>query len=155
VAVRRRDEDYEDDFDDRDDAPRPRRKAPARSANLAVILGLVAVLALVAASVAFAVHRIILYRSGPTQDPSLAQGPEPNQGKGPAPSGKGLVLAPGLAMPARRQAGRPSRPSPPSPPELEIGKVAPDIEGEDIDGVKFKLSDYRGKVVVLDFWGHW
>ena len=38
---------------------------------------------------------------------------------------------------------------------LAIGKVAPDIVGEDIDGKKFKLSDYRGKVVVLDFWGHW
>ena len=36
-----------------------------------------------------------------------------------------------------------------------IGKVAPEIEGEDIDGKKFKLSDYRGKVVVLDFWGNW
>jgi hypothetical protein len=38
---------------------------------------------------------------------------------------------------------------------LAIGKVAPQIEGEDIDGKSFKLSDYRGKVVVLDFWGHW
>ncbi len=38
---------------------------------------------------------------------------------------------------------------------LSIGKVAPEIEAEDIDGVKFKLSDYRGKVVVLDFWGDW
>jgi hypothetical protein len=38
---------------------------------------------------------------------------------------------------------------------LQIGKVVPDIEGEDIDGKKFKLSDYRGKVVLLDFWGHW
>ncbi len=38
---------------------------------------------------------------------------------------------------------------------LAIGKVAPDIEGEDIDGQKFKLSDYRGKVVLLDFWGNW
>ena len=27
--------------------------------------------------------------------------------------------------------------------------------GEDIDGVPFKLSEYRGKVVVLDFWGDW
>jgi cytochrome oxidase Cu insertion factor (SCO1/SenC/PrrC family) len=40
-------------------------------------------------------------------------------------------------------------------PLLRIGKVAPDIEGEDIDGKPFKLSDYRGKVVLLDFWGHW
>lgn len=38
---------------------------------------------------------------------------------------------------------------------LQVGKVAPEIEGEDIDGKAFKLTDYRGKVVVLDFWGHW
>jgi len=38
---------------------------------------------------------------------------------------------------------------------LTIGKVAPEIEGEDIDGKRFKLSEYRGQVVVLDFWGHW
>lgn len=38
---------------------------------------------------------------------------------------------------------------------LAIGKAVPDIEQEDMDGVKFKLSDYRGKVVVIDFWGHW
>lgn len=38
---------------------------------------------------------------------------------------------------------------------LVIGKTAPEIVGEDVDGVKFKLSDYRGKVVVLDFWGFW
>jgi hypothetical protein len=38
---------------------------------------------------------------------------------------------------------------------LSIGKVAPDIEGKDIEGKNFKLSDYRGKVVVLDFWGDW
>jgi hypothetical protein len=38
---------------------------------------------------------------------------------------------------------------------LEIGMTVPDIAGEDVDGVKFKLSDYRGKVVVVDFWGFW
>ena len=36
-----------------------------------------------------------------------------------------------------------------------LGKVAPDIVGEDIDGTPMKLSDYRGKVVVIDFWGDW
>jgi hypothetical protein len=35
---------------------------------------------------------------------------------------------------------------------LSAGKTAPDIEAEDMDGKRFKLSDYRGKVVVLDFW---
>ena len=35
---------------------------------------------------------------------------------------------------------------------LLVGREAPDIEGEDQDGKKFKLSDYRGKVVLIDFW---
>ena len=38
---------------------------------------------------------------------------------------------------------------------LAIGRIAPDIEGKDLDGQPFKLSDYRGKVVMLDFWGDW
>ncbi len=38
---------------------------------------------------------------------------------------------------------------------LQIGMVAPDIEGADIEGVAFRLADYRGKVVLLDFWGFW
>lgn len=38
---------------------------------------------------------------------------------------------------------------------LKVGKVAPEIAGEDVDGKRFTLSDYRGKVVVLVFWGHW
>ena len=38
---------------------------------------------------------------------------------------------------------------------LSIGKQVPDIEGADLDGEAFKLSDYRGKVVVIDFWGDW
>ena len=36
-----------------------------------------------------------------------------------------------------------------------VGQPAPAIDGEDVDGVGFKLIDYRGKVVLLDFWGHW
>ena len=39
--------------------------------------------------------------------------------------------------------------------DLAVGKLAPEISGVDVDGRKFKLSDYRGKVVVLDFWGDW
>ena len=38
---------------------------------------------------------------------------------------------------------------------LSIGKVAPEITGRDLDGVEFKLSDYRGKVVVVAFSGEW
>lgn len=38
---------------------------------------------------------------------------------------------------------------------LVVGKVAPDFETVDENGVKWKLSDYKGKVVILDFWGMW
>jgi hypothetical protein len=38
---------------------------------------------------------------------------------------------------------------------LVVGKHAPEIEGEDQHGRRFKLSDYRGKVVLLDFWSEY
>lgn len=38
---------------------------------------------------------------------------------------------------------------------LTVGKTAPEIAGSDLDGVPFKLSDYRGKVVLLVFTGEW
>lgn len=38
---------------------------------------------------------------------------------------------------------------------LAIGKTAPEITGEDLNGRPMKLSDYRGKVVVLVFCGDW
>ena len=39
--------------------------------------------------------------------------------------------------------------------ELSVGRAAPEITGTDADGGGFKLSDYRGKVVVLTFSGNW
>ena len=39
--------------------------------------------------------------------------------------------------------------------KFAIGAVAPEIIGKDADGNEMKLSDYKGKVVVLDFWGDW
>jgi thiol-disulfide isomerase/thioredoxin len=38
---------------------------------------------------------------------------------------------------------------------LGVGCVAQEIEGADLDAKPLKLSDYRGKVVVLDFWADW
>ena len=37
---------------------------------------------------------------------------------------------------------------------LAVGKEAADIDGTDQNGVRFKLTDYRGKVVLLYFWQH-
>lgn len=38
---------------------------------------------------------------------------------------------------------------------LAIGRVAPEIAGEGVDGKPMKLSDYHGKVTVISFWGSW
>ena len=40
----------------------------------------------------------------------------------------------------------------PRPPALRVGRAAPEIEGVDADRRPFRLSDYRGKVVLLHFW---
>ena len=39
--------------------------------------------------------------------------------------------------------------------ELSVGSPAPEFTGRTIDGREFKLSDYRGKVVLIDFYGFW
>jgi len=39
--------------------------------------------------------------------------------------------------------------------DLKVGAKAPDTQGEDIYGKQVKLSDLKGKVVVLDFWATW
>src|SRR5439155_17394791 len=36
-----------------------------------------------------------------------------------------------------------------------VGQVAPDFTGKTLDGATFHLADFRGQVVVLDFWATW
>jgi hypothetical protein len=61
--------------------------------------------------------------------------------------------------PDPRKPDKPDRPDgPPRRPEIRddvVGKTAPEIQAEDLDGVRFKLSDFRGKVVVLTFWAEY
>ena len=76
-----------------------------------------------------------------------------------------LVLLAGLLMTACRPTTAPSTGSSAVAPSREagvnvpvgvaVGMRAPQIEGEDIDGKPMRLDDYRGKVVLLDFWGNW
>ena len=49
----------------------------------------------------------------------------------------------------------PAFPDAPGTVGLSEGDIIPEIEGEDTEGVSFKLSDYKGKVIMLDFWGDW
>ncbi|HLO24949.1 MAG TPA: TlpA disulfide reductase family protein, partial [Geobacteraceae bacterium] len=41
------------------------------------------------------------------------------------------------------------------PTVLEVGQAAPDFQLETLDGHKVQLSDYKGKVVLLNFWATW
>jgi thiol-disulfide isomerase/thioredoxin len=47
-----------------------------------------------------------------------------------------------------------------APPEgvvvgTQRGDIAPDFEISDLDGFRHRLSDFRGKVVLLNFWATW
>lgn len=41
------------------------------------------------------------------------------------------------------------------PETVAIGKEAPEVTGNDLNGKPVSLKDYRGKVVLLDFWATW
>ena len=45
--------------------------------------------------------------------------------------------------------------NPLSPDDLDVGKPAPEIIGVDETGAPMRLSDFKGRVVLLDFWGDW
>jgi hypothetical protein len=38
---------------------------------------------------------------------------------------------------------------------LAVGRPCPDFAAVDAEGANFQLSDYKGKVVLVDFWGFW
>lgn len=38
---------------------------------------------------------------------------------------------------------------------IEVGRKAPEIAGESITGTPVRLSQYQGKVVLVDFWATW
>ena len=60
-----------------------------------------------------------------------------------------IILAAGFLVLGLLFLRRPSG-QPPGTPRL-----APDFSLTDLSGRNFRLSDYRGKVIVLDFWATW
>lgn len=59
-----------------------------------------------------------------------------------------------VAVSAQARSTRPGD-SPAIAAGLTLGTSAPDIVGTDLDGRALRLSDYRGKVVVVTFSGEW
>jgi thiol-disulfide isomerase/thioredoxin len=58
-----------------------------------------------------------------------------------------LFIAPALSAQTAAAAPRPAT--------LAPGAVAPDFTMRAVDDCEIKLSDYKGKVVILDFWATW
>ncbi len=60
-----------------------------------------------------------------------------------------------ISLPTGYSIKTPAKGRPSQPTLLEIGSDAPKwVLGDDKD-VEYRLSDYKGKVVVMDFWGTW
>jgi peroxiredoxin len=68
----------------------------------------------------------------------------------------GIKLAP-EDMPTKVYTAEETKPPAPEPKRemIKIGAPAPDFPMTDVAGKPVKLSDYRGKVIVLDFWATW
>jgi thiol-disulfide isomerase/thioredoxin len=63
-----------------------------------------------------------------------------------------ILLAPGCTwMQSRQAASAPTE----APALVDVGQMAPDLEGEDALGDHLRLGDYRGQVVALSFWASW
>jgi len=65
----------------------------------------------------------------------------------------------GLATQSRVEQTQPSDPVAESPentqPETEPRKTVPDFTVYDLEGNAYRLSDFRGKPVILNFWASW
>lgn len=87
---------------------------------------------------------------GPTGTP-----PSPDGGASPVANGQPNLGATSNGPATGAQPAADRAPSGPPVAGFEVGDLAPEIEGDDLDSEPFRLSDYRGKVVVVDFWGDW
>ncbi len=68
----------------------------------------------------------------------------------------GLLVAPGCTSSAADIIREPGPPPPDKlPPAVVVGRLAPDFILTDLEGNTVTLSDFRGKVVFINFWATW
>ena len=68
-------------------------------------------------------------------------------------SGAGIIVV--LVLNGYISLGAPDLPGAPALAKLENGSLANDFELDNLEGEKVRLSDLRGKVVVVNFWATW
>jgi peroxiredoxin len=133
----------------RDDDDVFEHDAPPRRGGSAAVLAAVVVLVLLVLGVGGAVL-LGFERAGVEDDqaglkmappPVGMPGPPVGVGAAAGMGGGGMMGGPGMMV---GPGGGP-----------QVGAPAPEIVGEDLDGKPMKLSDFRGQVVVLTFWGDW
>ncbi len=64
----------------------------------------------------------------------------------------GILL---LVLPAQNVSAAGGRPGSEPTTGVQVGSPAPELTLKTLDGQTVKLSDYRGKVVMLNFWATW
>jgi hypothetical protein len=84
----------------------------------------------------------------PQEKPATPAPPPVQMPTAQMPSGR---VSPAQLSPAQL----PPAPMPPPEQVVALGRPAPDIEGRDLNGAPMRLSEQRGKIVVLCFSGHW
>ncbi len=101
-------------------------------------------------------HTIVIDAQGRVVGFCVGTGPRIKESLG------NLLLRAGITLAAEDQPTRvftreESKDAPPPPRRemLKVGATAPDFTTQDLAGKDVRLSDFKGKVVILDFWATW
>jgi thiol-disulfide isomerase/thioredoxin len=66
-----------------------------------------------------------------------------------------IIVAIALVIAIYKVSRSGSGPSKPRGPSSVVHSAAPDFSLQDLDGKQLDLANYRGRVVLLDFWATW